>query len=201
MIDTQLIAKRIRGTRPDGELDKTQMKRKNVVLMKRTIAAALIASCVASAMLADEASDRRLPFARHEEVGARVETGEAGTLRVKFVPGQSNALVRLKPAEGAWNLDEAAAVLVDIRNRGAKPAALIGRFNDSKWTGGLVVVPPGANETLRLNMKREKPPRGFSYRFPHMVWPTRRHALVLEHARSCEDQRADLPADWRPAGG
>ena len=106
--------------------------------MRKTITVALVAWSVASAALAETTtSDKRLPFARHEEVGAQVEIGEADTVRVKFVPGQSNALVRLKPAEGTWNLDQAAAVLVDIRNRGAKPAALIGRFDNSKWTGGL----------------------------------------------------------------
>ena len=77
-------------------------------------------------------------------------------------------MVRLKPADGTWNLDEAAAVLEDIRNRGAKPAALIGRFDNSKWTGSLVIVPPGATETLWLYIKRDDPPKGFSNRFPQM---------------------------------
>ena len=145
------------------------MNRKNIVMMMKTMAIALVAGSVASAALANETrSDKPLSFGKHEEVGAQVQPGESGTLRVKFASGQMDAVVRLKPAEGTWNLDEAAAVLVDIRNHGAKPAAIIGRFNDSKWTGGLVVVPPGATETLRLNMKRDKPPKGFSYRFPHM---------------------------------
>ena len=135
----------------------------------KTIAVALAAWSVASAGLADDvATDRPLPFGRHEEVGAQVEPGQAGALRVKYVSGMADALVRLKPAEGTWNLDEAAAVLVDIRNHGAKPAALIGRFDNSKWTGGLVIVPAGATETLWLYMKRDNPPKGFSNRFPHM---------------------------------
>ena len=178
------------------------MNRKNIVAMMKTMAIALVAGSVVSAALADETtSDQPLAFSRHEEVGARVETGEAGTVRVKFVPGQSNASVRLKPAEGTWNLDPAAAALVDIRNRGAKPAALLGRFDNSKWTGSLVVVPPGATETLRLNMKRDNPPKGFSDRFPHMfgrpggeLWcwsipdPTKISELTFLPA-------GDLPAD------
>ena len=30
------------------------------------------------------------------------------------------------------------------------------------------MVPPGVTETLWLYMKRDNPPKGFSYRFPHM---------------------------------
>ncbi len=137
--------------------------------MKKTITVALAALCVANMMLANEpTSDKPLSFGKHEEVGAKVETGPAGTVRVKFESGKTDALVRLKPGDGTWNLDEAAAVLVDIRNRGAKAAALIGRFDDSKWTGSLVIVKPGATETLQMNIKRDNPPKGFSYRFPHM---------------------------------
>lgn len=138
-------------------------------MMMKTMAAALVVLSVASAALADEtASDQPLAFSRHEVVGARIEAGGSGTLRVKFEAGKADALVRLKPAEGNWNLDQAAAVLVDIRNRGAKTASLIGRYDNSKWTGTLLVVPSGATETLRLNIKRDHPPKGFLNRFPHM---------------------------------
>lgn len=120
-------------------------------MMLKTKVVAIVAWSVASAALADEAPiDRPLSFGRHEEVGAHVLPGGAGVLRVRFVSGQTDAVVRLKPAEGTWNLDQAAMVLVDVRNRGTKPAALIGRFADSKWTSSLVVVPPGATETLWL---------------------------------------------------
>ena len=138
------------------------------MLMKKMVAAC-VAWSVGSAALADEAPlDRPVSFGRHEEVGAHVLPGEAGVLRVRFVPGQADAVVRLKPAAGTWNLDQVATVLVDVRNRGTKPAALIGRLADSKWTSSLVVVPPGATETLCLYVKRDNPPQSFIDRFPHM---------------------------------
>ena len=138
-------------------------------MMGKITTVALVVLSITSAVRANETtSDQPLSVGKHEEVGAQVQPGEPGTLRVTFVPGQTDALLRLKPAEGAWNFDQAAAVLVDIRNRGTKPAALIGRFDNSKWTGGLVIVPPGATETLRMNMKRDNPPQGLVNRFPHM---------------------------------
>ena len=137
--------------------------------MMKTLAVTLVACGVASATLAeDKTTDKPLQFARYEEVGASVVPGETGVLRVKFTPGRVDAVVRLKPAEGTWNLDPAAAVLVDIRNHGTKPAALIGRFEDSKWTSSLVVAQPGATETLWLYLKRENPPKDLVQRFPDM---------------------------------
>ena len=109
------------------------MTGKNFVMMKKTLAVALVAWSVANTVLADKTtSDKPLAFSRHEVVGARVETGEAGTVRVNFMPAQTNALVRLKPAEGTWNFDQAAAVLVDIRNRGAKAARRRRSFRQSR---------------------------------------------------------------------
>lgn len=135
----------------------------------KIIIVVLLAACAVAGRVAGEATgDKPLPFGKHEEVGARAESGQPGTLRVKFEMGKTGALVRLKPAEGAWNLDEAAAVLVDVRNRGAQPAALLGRFDNLKWTGSLAIVPPGTTETMWLYLKRDHPPKGFSSRFPHM---------------------------------
>ena len=112
--------------------------------------------------------EKPLQFARHEEFGAKVEAGRPGTVRVRFTPGQADAAVRLKPAEDVWDLDQAAAVLVDIRNHGTKPAALIGRLDKRTWTSSLVVVPPRATETLWLYVKREKLPKNCIDRFPGM---------------------------------
>jgi hypothetical protein len=145
-------------------------KREDAEMLMKIMALVLVAWSVAGASLADEATlEKPLPFGRHEEVGARVVPGEPGTLRVTFVPDRADAVVRLKPAEGTWNLDEAAAVLVDVRNRGGKPATLFGRIDGRKWCDSVVVVPPGATETLWLLMKRDTPPRGFAYRFPYML--------------------------------
>ncbi len=132
------------------------------------IAASVAVFAVAGSAADETALDKPLLFGRHEEVGAVTVSESPGTLRVKFAPGQKDDLVRLKPAEGTWNLDSASAVLVDIRNHGTKPAALVGRFDNSKWTSTLVVAAPGATETLCLYMKRDNPPKGFSSRFPHM---------------------------------
>lgn len=133
--------------------------------MSKWLVAAVVAVWGVSAALAE---DQPLAVGRHEETGARVEAGAAGGWRVQFTPGAADAVVRLKPAEGTWNLDAATAVLVDVRNRGDQPAALCGRFNNSKWSGGLVIVAPGATETARLWLYRDNPPRGFAYRYPQM---------------------------------
>ena len=138
-------------------------------MLTKMMAAAFVAGGIASAVLADEAMlDKPLPLGRHEEVGAHVVQKDAGCLRVTFEPGRPDALVRLKPAEGTWNLDGAAAVLVDVRNYGRKPAALLGRFDNAKWSGSAAVVPPGATETVWIYMKRDNPPKGFNERFSHM---------------------------------
>ena len=105
-------------------------RRLDVEMLMKLIAAALVAWGVASAATADEARSTSHCRCRHEAVGDRVVPGEVGTLRVKFVPGQTDALVRLKPAEAAWNFDAAAAVLVDVRNCGEKPEA----FSDDSTT-------------------------------------------------------------------
>jgi hypothetical protein len=139
-------------------------------MLKKTIAAALVAWSLANVAMADETKiDKPLPFGRHEEVGARVVPGEHGALRVKFAAGQADAVLRLKPAEGTWNLDQAAAVLVDVRNHGREPAVVLGRFDNSRWSGSLAVVPPRATETMWLYIKRDNPPAGFNNRFPHML--------------------------------
>lgn len=140
-----------------------------VMILIKTIFVALAAWVFASEALADNnTADLPLPFGKHEEVSARVESAGAGAVRIKYDAGKPDSVVRLKPVAGTWNLDQASAVLVDVRNRGAKPAALFGRFDNSKWTSSLVIVQPAATETLWLYIKRDTPPSGFSTRFPNM---------------------------------
>ena len=111
------------------------------MLMNLIIAIFVALSAVNAALAADAPVEKPLPFGKHEEVNARVESAGAGAVRIKFAVGKPNAMASLKPAEGTWNLDQASAVLVDVRNRGAKPAALFGRFDNSKWTSSLLIVP------------------------------------------------------------
>jgi hypothetical protein len=96
---------------------------------------------LASAVFADEATiDKSLSFGRHEENGARIVQKEAGTLRATFEPGRPYALVRLKPVEGAWKLDGAAAVLVDTHSFQYCDQPVTGRFDGEKCHAGFVDI-------------------------------------------------------------
>ena len=90
---------------------------------------------------------------RHiDPLGATVSVDRG--LRITFSKPNSGA--RISAPLGAWNLENYAAVAIDIRHLGSKAVALVGEIDQRSWTNSFLHIDVGKTETIVIILQRQE---------------------------------------------